>query len=274
MKRIKFLLLTLALAFCVSAAWAQAEHVMTKEELRQVIIETNARLPMPMGQMMELSSMNLSERELVITIGVNDAFGSFAKTAQRPADQLKEGAIMSLGSMDDGDIAQMIKAVASNGLNLRMVYAILGTDTKLEILLTPTDLQRVMQMDKSPLTFLKQTVSASRLSLPMPMGNGLTMTDIKLTDRSFEYVIEVDESQLGVKAMKQQEENIRRSMEQMLGRGNDVSMMLQMNALVQCGKDLIYTYVGNVSKQTYSIAIPCKRLSELLKNYGEDSVAE
>lgn len=266
MKRIKLLLLLLAMTLCVNAAWSQTEHVMTKEELRQITIETNARLPISMGQMMELSSMSLSESELLITIGVNDAFGTFAQAAKRPADQLKESAIMALGTIGDEDMSAMVRAVAANGLNLHIVYAVVGTDTKVGVLLTPSDLQKIMQMDKSPLAFLEQMVKSSQQSLPMSMGNGLTMIELKMSDHRFEYVFQIDESIQSMNVMMQQEAAVRQAMEQMLGRGNDVTVVMQLSAMVECGMDLVYTYIGSVSRKKLSIAIPSKRLSELLGN--------
>ena len=247
---------------------ANAQSVLSKEELQQQVSTLKSQLPLSLGRSLTWKSVALSDKELMAVFELDDSFGAFQTIKQMPASQFKETVLQGLGALGSEDVGVLFRSVVAHGQNFHIVYVGPNGKGKQEVTLTPADMKQVLQAGKDPLAFLKLSVENTRKGLPIDMGSGLKMVDLRLTATAYEYDFEVDESQLDLATLEDNQASIRKNISNELALHHDATLNVLAKNIVDCGLGVTYRYIGNSSKKVMSVSFNAEEFKEIREKGG------
>ena len=110
----------------------------------------------------------------------------------------------------------------------------------------------------SNLATLKFSVETGKKLLPMDLGNGITMTDMYLSNGSLYYIYEVDENQVPLASWNDEViANVKAAIinELKTGAQGDASNAQLIHLCSQTGTDIVYRYKGDQTGIEYDITV-------------------
>ena len=115
----------------------------------------------------------------------------------------------------------------------------------------------------SNLATLKSSVETGKKLLPMDLGNGITMTDMYLSNGSLYYIYEVDENQVPLASWNDEViANVKAAIinELKTGAQGDASNAQLIHLCSQTGTDIVYRYKGDQTGIEYDITVGSNEL--------------
>lgn len=115
----------------------------------------------------------------------------------------------------------------------------------------------------SNLATLKSSVETGKKLLPMDLGNGITMTDMYLSNGSLYYIYEVDENQVPLASWNDEViANVKAAIinELKTGAQGDASNAQLIHLCSQTGTDIVYHYKGDQTGIEYDITVGSNEL--------------
>ena len=110
---------------------------------------------------------------------------------------------------------------------------------------------------------LRKDVEASRLDLPIDLGEGMVATQINLTEKNLSYIIECDEDYYDFDELRSNKTSLKESLEELIINGDEDFKSL-IFLLVKTDRGLDYKYVGDQSEETVRIHLSSDELDSLL----------
>lgn len=115
----------------------------------------------------------------------------------------------------------------------------------------------------SNLATLKSSVETGKNMLPMDLGNGITMTDMYLSNGSLYYIYEVDENQVPLESWNDEViANVKAAIinELKTSAQGDASNAQLIHLCSQTGTDIVYRYKGDQTGIEYDITVGSNEL--------------
>lgn len=111
--------------------------------------------------------------------------------------------------------------------------------------------------------FLREGVRQERADLPMDMGSGMKMTDIKIEPAYVTYIVKCDEDLLDIDLLNSNKAEVRRNMKQSLRSNDDAEIAHFLKLCKMAHKGMAYRYVGDTSGKVCRIEISYSELNSL-----------
>ena len=110
---------------------------------------------------------------------------------------------------------------------------------------------------------LKLGIKQADSSMPEDLGDGLTMTSIRLKDTNLVYTVECDEDEVSIETLKQAKKEMKTSMVDMVKEADD-DMKFICKALVRTNRGMDYRFVGEVSRESVTIHLTINDIKRAL----------
>lgn len=258
----RFLILIFALCAFLNPLISSGQS-SSKEELKKIVAELNSEMPMSMGTMGVIESVSLDGDSLVYHVNVdfyeNYTIGYNVPELQDVSDKFKLGFINL--AQTNKEFGQALNYFSSNGIWFVGDIAIGDKSTKFAI--SPLEQKEILNSEPDYKLFIATNIAQTKDYLPMDMGV-MKMTEYYLDGNDLVSTIEVDESQLSVAALKERRNTMKESIIDILKSGNEPTTAILMMNCAMAGYNVVYKYVGNISKDEVNITItPSEILSSI-----------
>lgn len=234
-----------------------------KENIRLMLAEVNAQMPMSLGSVGVIDSMTLEGDSIVMHMNMdiydNDAMGYDAPEIQDLSNKVKVG-FTNMAQMDK-EFGAFLNYLSANGIWLKGDISM--GDKSTMFVISPSEQQEILNSKPDYKLFIETNISETKAGLPVDMGV-MKMIGYDLIGNDLMTTIEVDESQVNMANMKAGQSEIKGSIIEMLKSGNEPTANLLMINCAKAGYNVVYKYVGNITKEEVVVVItPSEILSSV-----------
>ena len=226
----------------------------TNNSLKHQVETINSQCPIDLGVLGEVTKVDLDGRTIVYHVSTNSNVLKLSRLEDHIND-VKQGILLNF-SNDRATLANFIAAKC----NLRYEYTDSQSDERLIIDISAEDLKNVNALVANPQELARKRVenfvTTGRLQLPLHVDEVTTLDDIIIEGDNDETAISPDtiRERLGVLR-----ENIERSL-----RGEDLSMIMLVDALTNDHNVLIYRYFLSKSKERFEITFTPEEIEKIM----------
>lgn len=252
-----FALLSL-LAICASC------DNVRKQRLQREIAKINMDLPVTQEGIGRMDSLSLDDEGHIVTYH----YVVFSDNQLFNADLVSDNIDLVKRKLVNTLLAGGKKALdifIQNKVGLR--YSFNEEETGKNVVITiPLDelekaVKRPISSSEAADLALKDDLVISRLSLPLPIDQGLKIVDYLLDDDNLYYVIDVDERLYplgGDFNIEEAKKGIREELDE-----NNTGLMTTISHLKKTNRGLVYRYVGNNSKKQIDVGFSAYELKTI-----------
>ena len=112
----------------------------------------------------------------------------------------------------------------------------------------------------SPESFLETAIADYKSTLPIDVGNGITITDIQLTSNNVVYIAECDEDLIDVDVLNTMKATLKKEMRSIVVDDTDEDTQAFLQFCRKSHRGVAYKYVGSQSGKTCLVTIPYSEL--------------
>ena len=253
------LLIVFAVLFNLKAN--SQNEFLSYDELKSVVLELNSRMPMHTGFSMQINSIDIDREKLTYFVNINSLVKNIQNVSQ---DVLKNNAIITLSSMSE-DSEIFLRTLISLNMGIRYVYTVSQMDT-MELYFSSDELCRILENKYTPEDKVNILISGIHLTIPMDIGQGITMVDMCKRNGYIDYVFEIDETIIDINDLIKMQDISRQYIIQ--GLSTDMVSLQQAAIFYNAGYGMKYLYVGKTTKTTFALQITTKELYDILSNAG------
>lgn len=259
-----FVLLTLLVSTTI-----RAQEEITFADLKQMVTVINSKLPLSMGMMMEWQSMEIDKEQLTLRYSVNDVGNTISRNLITD-EEMKEQFRITLGGLGN-EMGDFLHVVNSFGINTLFVLISENTGDSKRLLVTAQEMEEALNTEVSSEEILQLQIKNTQKTLPLSIGNGMNLTEVKLTSTYMVNTVTVDESIFSMDQMISNKNSMREVMVQMIAKNSDLSVTMQLMLCADTGRGYSYIYKGNTTGKMLRIDLTNEQLMEIFNSMvGEE----
>lgn len=249
------------------AATADNEYM---KQLKMVIANINAQCPMKSDYMTTIKSVKVKGRTVVYEFVVDDdlLLGQDAREVFGPEGQERlRRSILSKVLKSDG-VLDYVALVGAAECTIRYQYKCKKSGYSFRLEFEPQDyfdyydsaedgeLEPYVDDRTYTLESLQSEAEQFKQHLPVTISTGLTLVDVRLTDKYMVYCIDLDEDVLGGSLEELDGKEFRDSMIQGMVKGqNEVQKAMMIKMMKDTGLHYQYQYKGSPSQHVVTVEI-------------------
>ena len=231
------------------------------DSLKNQVEIINKQCPIDLGILGEVTHVDLDDRTIVYHVSTNPSVLNISRLKDHQKD-VKQGILLNF-SNDRATLANFIAAKC----NLRYEYTDSQSDERLIIDISAEDLKNVNALVANPQELARKRVenfvTTGRLQLPLHVDEVTTLDDIIIEGDNVGYVYTLDETAISPDTIRERLGVLRENIERSL-RGEDLSMIMLVDALTNDHKGLIYRYFLNKSKERFDITFTPEEIEKIM----------
>lgn len=176
-------------------------------------------------------------------------------------ESFRSNMLMSFVNNPNEGFRKFLEAIIGADADLNVVYNVGNPDKAISFTFTAKELKDNLDCsDDNPLALLESVVESTRLQTPMPVDEGMVMTDVFLDDHYFTYIYECDESVYDLNFMEENMDELKELMLVELSGSDDIMIKDLSDLLKKTHYGLKYKYVGTSSGKAFSVCIEPEEL--------------
>ena len=207
------------------------------DSLKNQVEIINKQCPIDLGILGEVTHVDLDDRTIVYHVSTNPSVLNISRLKDHQND-VKQGILLNF-SNDRATLANFIAAKC----NLRYEYTDSQSDERLIIDISAEDLKNV--------------------NAPLHVDEVTTLDDIIIEGDNVGYVYTIDETAISPDSIRERLGVLRENIERSL-RGEDLSMIMLVDALTNDHKGLIYRYFLSKSKERFDITFTPEEIEKIM----------
>lgn len=255
----------LSVAIICASVYSMVLHGQTseKDNLKKIVAEMNAEMPMALGSLGTIESASLTGDSLIYHINC-DFFETYTNGNTIPeikdlSEKIKLGFI-SMAQVN-ADFGAFLNYMSENGIWFMGDMTIGSKSTKFVI--SPDEQREILNSEPDFKRYVAANIAQTKEALPIDMGT-MKMTEYYLEGDNIVVTMEIDESQLSMANLKNRQAAIREEILDVIKSGIEPATTSEMMNCAMAGYNMVYKYVGNVSKDEVSITLtPFEILSSI-----------
>lgn len=236
-----------------------------KDELKKTMAEINAEMPMQLGSMGTIEAVSLDGDSLVYHINI-DFYDNFNiaypdREIKDISDQIKLG--FANMAQTDETFGSFLSYLSANGIWLK--GDITFGDKSTQFAISPEEERVILETEPDYKLFVATDIARTKENLPIDMGV-MKMVGYDLMGNNVVTTIEVDESQISMANLKSRQSAVKEGIIDLIRTGNEPTTAAIMMNCGMAGYDVVYKYVGNISKDEVSVTVTS---SEILSSINQ-----
>lgn len=236
------LLFLLQLALTFAPCPARAQNAIARKNIIEMVRQTKNSLPIESG-IGRISDCELIGDQIIYTIdNIDDALIQ----AYDFSEKAKKG-IALINNIDR--LAEVMKQANTT---LVYKYKSKGGLTK-SIIIRPDEFDDLLNSPMSPIDYVNNQVAAVKSALPINLGDGISLTDIRYENTVVSYIYTCDESQIDIDNLNNATDFLKDQAKATLS--NDIAAKLLLKSLDQTVSSIAYTYIGNSSRKQCTVVL-------------------
>lgn len=264
----RFLPLTLITLFSLLSTNVKGQDI-TFAEYEKFVAGINSTLPLSTGPLMEFTNIEVNRTTLTMRYTFNDVGNTISKKFFTQ-EELREHFKMMLSGIE-GDMQTFLSVACDFDLELRLVCLSENTGDKQEITIPTEDLRQILTTEVTAEEKLQYQIKSTQRMLPLSMGAGMTLTEVKLTSTYCITTCIVDANIVSIDQFIKNKDSIRKTIEDMILKQTDLTTVMQAAMCADTGRGISYIYKCDTTGKTLRIDISNDQLVSLLTQaFGED----
>ncbi|MDE6272709.1 MAG: hypothetical protein K2M31_06850 [Muribaculaceae bacterium] len=258
--KVKYLIpLVISIVNLLIPASAYADAV---SDLAIVAKQVNAQCPLDMGLSGICESVTFDKKSRTLAYHVNLNPGLVTKESffQRSPDSIKQSLIAGFSEDNTRPLMQLLYDATAQ---LLMDYNI-GGEHIADVILTTYDIGKILNNNNSEKEnakiYLAGTVKQEKLSCPMEMGEGITMTDAYIDGNKMIYVYHV-KAPVSIANLKAADKTLKFNLLSMFN--NDPTLKTIGHKAYLAGYSINYIYLDPSTQDSYTAVLTNEDLEEL-----------
>ena len=255
----------IAVAVFCAAMPAYSRNEEAYNAVKEIV--ASIKTPMSMGVNGEVERITVDDQYLTYWVLVNQDLADL-DNARGMRGQMKAGMLVQFTSPGSA-LGALGRLLVEAGLGMRFKAEGDLDGTGYEVSLSTDELEKLMSDPSaaSPRECIEGLTAVARASLPMSIGNGLRMVDLRVSDEMIEYVTEVDDTMMDFNALKSSVAQMKELILKSISTSADPGASLIAGYCVKGNMKMVYTYRSSGSGELCVVTL---LLEDLARNLPED----
>ncbi len=230
-----------------------------ESKLKVGISSVQKECPISLGGMGEVTSITYENDEVVFLYTLDDEYINIAQMAEN-TDVTKKSIVSSLVN---SKTRALLEIMVDAGADLSMVIKGMHHGQEVKITLTPEELKETLDSPEPTVEErLRASIAQTKLSLPIDVGMGITITDLVDEGEYVTYMARVDDPET-LSGLAPNVEAIKEDMKSSFTALGEVEKMF-FNLVIEAGKGVAYCYYAEDSDEKVYVIFSGEELKETM----------
>ena len=240
--------------------WALLLIGCVGNSLKHQVEIINKQCPIDLGVLGMVTHVDLDNNTIVYHVATNSQVLKISRLKDHSKD-VKQGILLNFCD-DKATLADFIAAKC----NLKYEYTDIQTGEQLIIDISASELKNVEALVGNPKELTRRRIenfiTTGRLQLPLQVDEVTTLNDIIIENNNVGYVYTIDEAAITPDTIREKIGVLKENIEESL-KGNDLSMVMLVDALTKDHKGLVYRYLLSKSGEQFDIVFTPEEVAAL-----------
>lgn len=235
-------------------------------KLKAAIQIANKQCPMDMGEVGMITSIVYDGSNVVYTFNVNEENVNIKALRENP-ESMKES-IMVMYQHPTQEVKTMLELVVKCNAGLQMIFVGKDSGNKATCELTTDEIKKALNAEvgtsENNLARLEAQVKMANLQFPMQAGDEIVIEKLEIDDKSITYICRVDEDLCGIDQLESSYDAVKEGIVKSLASQTDAPTQLFIQTCVDCGRSIVYRYIGDESESQFDVEVTVDELKGML----------